>query len=112
MIIEKTDIATVFRNEKLSIDDFFLDFSKKYTNFKSENVILDFSTTKDIDIDIENILLFLPIVEQHRNNGMSFVIIVNDIKADEYPDEIIVVPTLTEAEDIIEMENIERDLGF
>ena len=28
------------------------------------------------------------------------------------PDEICVVPTLQEAHDIIEMEDIERDLGF
>jgi len=28
------------------------------------------------------------------------------------PDEIIVVPTMQEAYDIIEMEEIERDLGF
>ncbi|MDY7393676.1 ribonuclease Z [Aureibaculum sp. 2210JD6-5] len=110
MIIEKTDIATVFRNEKLAIDDFFSDFSKKYINFKNENIILDFSKTKGVDI--ENILLFLPIVEQHRSNGMSFVIILNEIEADKFPDEIIVVPTLVEAMDIVEMENIERDLGF
>ena len=28
------------------------------------------------------------------------------------PDEIVVVPTIHEAYDIIEMEDIERDLGF
>jgi hypothetical protein len=28
------------------------------------------------------------------------------------PDEIMVVPTLLEAQDVIEMEEIERDLGF
>ncbi len=28
------------------------------------------------------------------------------------PDEIVVVPTMQEAYDIIEMEDIERDLGF
>ena len=55
MSIEKTDLATVFRNEKLSFDDFFSDFSKKYINFKNENIILDFSMTKGVDI--ENILL-------------------------------------------------------
>ncbi len=110
MIIEKTDIATVFRNENLSINDFFSDFSKKYINFKNENIILDFSRTKGVDI--ENILLFLPNVKQHRNSGMSFVVVFNDIEADQFPDELIVVPTLVEAMDIVEMENIERDLGF
>jgi len=110
MNIKKTDIATVFRNEKISIGDFFSDFSKKIINFKNENIILDFSMTKGVDI--ENILLFLPIVEQHRNNGMSFVVVLNEIETDNFPDEMIVVPTLIEAMDIVEMENIERDLGF
>ena len=34
------------------------------------------------------------------------------MSADETPDEIIVVPTVKEAFDIIEMEVIERDLGI
>ena len=34
------------------------------------------------------------------------------VDADEVPEEIIVVPTLQEARDIIEMEEIERDLGI
>ncbi len=110
MIIEKTDLATIFKTEKLSIVDFYSDFSKKYTNFKNENIILDFSNTKGVDI--ENILLFLPIVREYKNIGISFVIILNEIEADDLPDEMNIVPTLVEAKDIIEMENIERDLGF
>jgi len=43
---------------------------------------------------------------------MSFVIVFNGINIDNIPEDIVVVPTLTEAKDIIEMENIERDLGF
>jgi len=110
MNLEETEIAIIFKNDKKSIADFFLDFSKKYINFKDKNIILDFSMTKEADI--ENILLFLPLSKQHRNNGMSFVIIVNGIEVDEVPDEIIIVPTTSEAKDIVEMENIERDLGF
>ncbi|HAT63224.1 MAG TPA: ribonuclease Z, partial [Flavobacteriaceae bacterium] len=41
-----------------------------------------------------------------------FVIVNNAINPDDIPDEMIVVPTLQEAADIIEMEEIERDLGF
>ncbi len=110
MTQEETEIAIIFKNEKKSITDFFADFSKKYINFKDKNIILDFSSNKEVII--ENILLFLSLSEQHRNNGMSFVITVNGIEVDDVPDEIIIVPTLTEAKDIVEMENIERDLGF
>ncbi len=107
---KETEIAIIFKNDKKSIIDFFADFSKKYINFKDKNIILDFSNYKEVVI--ENILLFLPLSEQHRNNGMSFVIIVNGIEVDDVPDEIIIVPSLTEAKDIVEMEDIERDLGF
>ena len=31
---------------------------------------------------------------------------------DDYPEDFNIVPTLIEAEDIIEMENMERELGF
>ena len=40
------------------------------------------------------------------------VAISKGIEIDEIPDELSIVPTLTEALDILEMEAIERDLGF
>ena len=110
MIIEKTNIAIICKNDKKSITNFLEDFSKIYSNFAKENIIIDFSN--DFLGKTENILLFLQYSEQHRNNGMSFVIVCNGIDTDKIPDEIITVPTLVEANDIIEMENIERDLGF
>ncbi|MDH3323482.1 MAG: ribonuclease Z, partial [Flavobacteriaceae bacterium] len=42
----------------------------------------------------------------------SFVIVSDKVNLDGIPDEIIVVPTMQEAYDVIEMEEIERDLGF
>jgi len=110
MKIEKIEIATIFKNDKNSVADFYSDFSKKYVNFKEDNIIIDFSLSKEADI--ENILLFLPQSKQHKNNGMSFVMVVDGIDADDVTDKLITVPTLIEALDIVEMENIERDLGF
>ena len=40
------------------------------------------------------------------------MIVTNTVNPDDIPEELFVVPTLQEAEDIIEMEEIERDLGF
>ena len=48
----------------------------------------------------------------HRQNGHSFVIVTNNIDIDSTPEELILVPTLTEAKDIIEMEEMERDLNL
>ena len=68
--------------------------------------------SENLNTTITNLLLFLKVADEHRNNGMSFVIICNGIDIDEIPDEINVVPTIIEAEDVLEMEAIERDLGF
>ena len=53
---------------------------------------------------------FLNISNTHRAKRKSFVLVSNKVSFDEVPDEICVVPTLREARDIIEMEEIERDL--
>ena len=110
MLVEKQDDQTIIKPKEKSISDFFVGFNKNYSTFKNENLILDFSDLKGVKT--ENILVFLHFAEEHRNNGTSFVLVVNDIDFDNLPDEIIAVPTLTEAKDIIEMEKIERDLGF
>jgi len=110
MIIQKTDIAIICKSDEKSIDKFFANFSKKITNFKNDNIIIDISDNKGEKT--ENILLFLQYSKLHRNNGMSFVIVYDGINFDDLPDEIIVVPSLDEAKDLIEMENIERDLGL
>jgi len=117
MEINKTDAyyqISPSENEVLSEEDgfqvFFSTFVKNNTNFKNVNVILDFSNT--INIDLNKILLFSQLSETHRNNNKSFVIVCQGIEFDKIPDEIVAVPTFKEAEDIIEIEDIERDLGF
>ena len=55
---------------------------------------------------------FLKTSNLHRKTKQSFVIVNDAIDFDDVPFEMIVVPTLQEAGDIIEMEEIERDLGF
>ena len=117
MIVNKTD--SYFRispseNEQLSDDRefeiFFNSFVEKNANFKKTNLILDFSSL--INIDLKKILLFSQLSESHRNNNKSFVIVCKGLIYDELPDELVVVPTFKEAEDIIEIEDIERDLGI
>jgi len=80
---------------------------KKYAN---QNIIIDLLPYTDLDL--EGLLLFLPLSDTHRAAAHSMVIINASIDYDSIPDELMVVPTLQEAEDIVEMEEIERDLGF
>ena len=110
MDLDKSENHKLIKPVEGSISEFFLAFKKKYSNFSSENLILDFSDFKGVKT--ENILVFLQLATDHQNNGMSFVIVSNEIDTDRLPEKLIVVPTVSEALDIIEMEEIERDLGL
>jgi hypothetical protein len=54
----------------------------------------------------------LTLSNTHRALKKSLVLVNAAVSTDEIPDELLVVPTLHEAEDVIDMEEIERDLGF
>lgn len=92
------------------LSEFVQFFEKNHADFQNDNVVVNL--LKKEDFDQKDLLEFLPISNEHRKNKRSFVIINDSINMLEVPGEIIVVPTLQEAEDIIQMEEIERDLGF
>ena len=117
MLINKTEFFTTIKpslqesgEKNENIKNFLKDFNKNLSNFKNENLILDFSN--DINIDLEEILLFSQHSAVHKKNDNSFVLVYNGMNIDKIPLELVAVPTMKEAEDIIELENIERDLGI
>jgi short subunit dehydrogenase-like uncharacterized protein len=110
MTVEKLEDITLCKCTENTVSDFFIVFKEKYSNFECANLILDFSDLKGVKT--ENITLFSNFSEKHRQAGTSFVIVMNGVDFDSLPDEIIAVPSIQEAQDIIEMEKIERDLGF
>ncbi len=93
-----------------AIEDFFAELDKNFSKFKNNNIILDFSEV--VNTDERKILLFSPLCGRQKEQNKSFVIVSEGISADDLPEELVVVPTLQEAKDIVEIENIERDLGF
>jgi hypothetical protein len=111
MKIDNHEKFVVLADEKGEIESFasFLEYQIP-NKFKGQNVVLDLL---EFDrMNLQQLLLFLKVSNLHRKTRQSFVIINNAILPDDIPEEMIVVPTLQEAADIIEMENIERDLGF
>ena len=110
MIVNKTETYTHIKPTQISVTDFFEKFKERHNEFKGEHIIIDFSDK--INIEIKEILLFLKLSVQHLKNGTSFVLVCNGISIDDLPDELNVVPTFNEALDILEMDAIERDLGF
>lgn len=84
--------------------------SKHHSKFKKDNVVVDILDYGSLDL--KELLMFLEISNLHRTQKRSFVIANDAINIDVVPEELIVVPTLREAEDIIKMEELERELGF
>ena len=110
MLIEKKSNYTLISSDENSFKEFYTSFLKTEKKFKEENLILE--VTDKINVIKEDFLLFLSVSENKKENGTSFVIVNTTINVDDFPETFNIVPTLIEAEDIIEMEAIERELGF
>ena len=111
MKIENHPNFVVLEDEKGDIIDFasFIE-SQVPSKYKGQNVILNL--LKFDSLDLPQLLQFLKTSNLHRKTKQSFVIVNDALEIDDVPFEMIVVPTLQEAADIVEMEEIERDLGF
>ena len=110
MIFDSNETTTIITQEKESVVEMVKKLEVLYERFKNDNVIV--SLTSLTNIPLENIVEFIQISNKHRKAKHSFIIVSDKVNLDDIPDEIIVVPTMQEAYDIIEMEEIERDLGF
>ncbi len=110
MLLEKKENYTLITSDENSFLDFYTSFLEKKESLNKEHLLLQISNK--INTSFKDFLLFLSIAEQKKENGTSFVIINNNINIDNFPDNFNIVPTLIEAEDILEMEAMERELGF
>jgi hypothetical protein len=111
MKVSKHDTFQLIEDEKDNVAEFgtFLEYIIP-KEFSGENVVIDL--LKYNSLTLPELLNFLIVSYKHRATKKSFVIINDSIDPDVIPEELIVVPTLQEAEDVIELEEIERDLGF
>ena len=111
MQIENRDNFVILEDEKDDAKDFasFLEYQIP-NKYKGQNVVLNLLAYKNLTL--QDLLLFLKVSNLHRKTKQSFVIVNDAINPDDIPFEMVVVPTVQEGEDIIGMEEIERDLGF
>jgi len=110
MQIEKKSNYRLLTSNTNSFIDFYNKFVSIEEETKKENIIIKISET--INTTKEDLSLFLSVAKSKKENGTSFVIISRSVNVDDFPDTFNIVPTIEEAEDIIEMEAIERELGF
>lgn len=108
MKVKEKNNVVVFKKGTEGYADFVARILEQEHVFKSKNIIIDL---EDTGLRPSELIPFEELAEKQKQLKKSFVIVA-DIDFDEVTDDMIVVPTLQEGFDIIEMEEIERDLGF
>lgn len=85
-----------------------IEFKKRFDEINSNHIIVILS--EDFNMNEKNISFFLEVTKIQKTNNKSFVVVKNGIDIDKISELLNITPTLIEAEDILEMEAIERDL--
>ena len=106
MNIDNDSQFTLVNGDEMTV----IELEKRLLSFDDNHLLLQLS--KNENIIENNIPLFLKIAKTLRENGLSFVVIAKGLDIDNFPENLNIVPTLQEAIDLLEMEAIERDLGF
>ena len=110
MLVEHIKDCTIITQEKLALPDLVSRLSEMYAEIKNNNIIVNlfsFNSLKPADLNE-----FLLLSKTHKKNKHSFIIVTDKVGYDEVTEDLSIAPTLQEAHDLIEMEEIERDLGF
>lgn len=110
MIFDKDGNTTIVFQEKTSLQTFLKNFKEGYPKLKNDNIIVNLFSFSNLTAN--DVLEFLEISNTHISSKKSFVLVTDKVTYEEVPDEINLVPTIQEAKDIIEMEEIERDLDL
>ncbi|MDG1661631.1 MAG: ribonuclease Z [Winogradskyella sp.] len=110
MIFNKDGNITIITQEKATVKTLVNNIEQVYEKYKNDHIIVRLTSLETISL--EDIIEFLRVSNTHRGDKKSFVVVSDKVDLDIIPDEICIVPTMHEAYDIIEMEDIERDLGF
>jgi hypothetical protein len=110
MKVEQKGHTAVLKETKGNIIAFEENIANQYATYGKLNLILDI--THDSKIALKDLVIFKDLAKKHKEAKKSLVIVAQDINFDETPSYLVVVPSVLEAHDIIEMDEIERDLGF
>ena len=110
MKVEQKGHTVTIKDTQGDLVSFLMKVTHEYKTFEKHNMIIDLSMHKDLTVKAIN--SFLPLSKTHRKAKKSFVIVTPEIDFNAVSHKLAVVRSLQEAHDIIEMEEIERDLGF
>ena len=104
MVVSEKNQYTLIKLQESSFDE----FEKRFAEINSNHIIVILS--ENYTMNKKNISFFLEAAKIQKINNKSFIVVKNGIDIDEIPELLNITPTLGEAEDVLEMEAIERDL--
>lgn len=110
MKVEQKGHTVTIKDTQGDLVAFLMKVTHEYKTFEKHNIIIDISWHKNLTV--KDVNSFLPLSKTHRKAKKSFVIVADGIDFNAVSTQLLVVPTLIEAHDMIEMDEIERDLGF
>ena len=110
ILIEQKEAYIYVSSNDASFGDFLMNFEEEHAVIAEKHIII--SISESFKATEKDILSFLNYAEIHQKNGTTFVVVCTNVEVDSFPEAFNIVPTLQEAEDVLEMENIQRDLGF
>ena len=110
MKVEHKGHITIIKDTESNYLQFVEKLTSQYNSFKDTNLILDI--THDKSVDLTSLKNFTDLTKTHKKNKKSLVIVAANIDFNKVPSKLQVVPSILEAHDLIEMDEIERDLGF
>ena len=110
MQITEQNQAIIISDTVNDFDAFFETIKTEMTSLADKNIIVDLCNFQTITI--KQINNFLPLSKNHQRNNKSFIMVCDQADFLKITEKLIVVPTIQEAFDTVEIEDITRDLGF
>jgi hypothetical protein len=110
MKVNQKNHTVTIKDTQGDFTSFLMKVTHQYKTFEKHNIIIDLLHHKDLTVS--DIKFLLPLSKQHKKAKKSFIVVISDLDYNAVPKKLFVVPSILEANDIIEMEEIERDLGF
>ncbi len=110
MKFEVKDTTVIVDQNKQISSEFFKSFDLNYPKFYTNNIVLIIDETQNTEPDFVNFILKL--TKSHQLHKQSFVVVAPKWLQSDISEDIVCVPTLQEAFDLIEMDEMQRDLGF
>lgn len=106
MTIEQFGTTAVVTQNKTSLKELSNNLSALYERLKSQDVILHLK-----DISSGSVEYFSTIINNHSIANRCFIIVNTELNQEHF-ENFIIIPTLQEAYDYIDMEVMQRELGL